>query len=106
MRECNRDVKRGWRGAVLFCGAFLFDGIPDFPGDVRSAEWLQTTTTRSSQPHARRVLYRVEALLQDKISMITTSTATNRRTSTPLGIEAALSLAAASARACARSEPA
>src|SRR5206468_7598691 len=53
-------------------------------------------------------VYRIEALLQDKTSMITASTATIRRTSTPLGFEAALSRTGteASARACARSESA
>jgi len=50
-------------------------------------------------------MYRIEALLQDKTSMITASTATIRRRSTPLGFEAALSRTGteASARACARS---
>ena len=60
-------------------------------------------------PTARCILYRIEALLQDKTSMITASTATNRRRSTPLGsIEAALSRAMTepSAQACERSEPA
>ena len=94
-------------GAALFCAALLFDGIPYLAGDVRSAEWLQTTTT-SRNPTMRRVLYRIEALLQDKISMITSPTATNRRRSTPFGIEAAPSPAATepSARACARQGPA
>jgi hypothetical protein len=59
-------------------------------------------------PTARCVLYRIETLLRDNTSMITASTATNRRRSTPSGFEAALSLAAteASARACARPESA
>jgi hypothetical protein len=71
------------------------------------ALWLQTTPT-SRNPTARCVLYRIEALLRDNTSMITASTATNRRRSTPLGFEAALSRTAteASARACARSESA
>jgi hypothetical protein len=62
--------------------------------------WLQTTTT-SRNPTGRSVLYRIKALLQDKTSMITVS-ATNHRTSTPLGIEAAFSPATieASAQAC------
>src|ERR1700720_3981328 len=61
-----------------------------------------------AQPTARCALYRIKALLQDKTSMITASTATNPRRSTPLGFEVALSRAAteASARACARSESA
>jgi hypothetical protein len=59
-------------------------------------------------PTARCVLYCIETLLRDNTSMITASTATNRRRSTPSGFEAALSLAAteASARACARPESA
>jgi hypothetical protein len=50
----------------------------------------------------------IEALLQNKTSMITASTATIRRRSIPLGFEAALSRTEteASARACARSESA
>jgi hypothetical protein len=71
------------------------------------ALWLQATPT-SRSPTARCVRYRIEALLRDNTSMITASTATNRRRSTPLGFEAALSRTAteASARACARSESA
>ncbi len=53
-------------------------------------------------------MYRIEALLQNKTSMITASTATIRRRSIPLGFEAALSRTGteASVRACARSESA
>src|ERR1700730_16238901 len=54
-------------------------------------------------------MYRIEALSQDKTSMITASTATiRRRRATPLGFEAALSRTGtdASARACAGSEAA
>jgi hypothetical protein len=59
-------------------------------------------------PTARCVLYRIETLLRDTTSMITASTATNRRRSNPSGFEAALSPAATetSARACARPESA
>lgn len=71
-------------GAALFCAALLRDGI--------------------AKRAAARIA--VEAMLQDQPSMLAASTATNRRTSTPLGIEAALAPVAAAARACARSEPA
>jgi hypothetical protein len=82
--------------------------LPRTRVDRPSAFWrcgYKRRRRHPGNPTARCVLNGIEALLQDRTTMIAASTATNHRRSTPLGFEVALSHAAteASARACARS---